>query len=238
LGPQFKPNAAFSKEKPLVSSPIIQYKPRTQPTPSREAKKKVPHTSPKDKEADQTEMAIDTDIKRERRVYKLDEIAPSSLEMGINAMNLTHPVTLPFLKSDVKEEMQVERDTAIKPYTENEILFFQFPSIMPFSSPEMTSKKPQPTKEDKPGMMRYDNDFVNSLQYIKESKIGKLYVLKSGKMKLRIGDNFFDVDQGLSCSFLQELHYVNLNSKEMFNLGEIDKRIVITPDLNDLLGGK
>lgn len=81
-----------------------------------------------------------------------------------------------------------------------------------------------------------------------------MYILKSGKVKLQIGDNMFEVAQGMPCSFLQELHYLNLSSKgysffhwlpklkfnflEIFNLGDIDKRIVVTPDFEDLLKKK
>jgi len=101
---------------------------------------------------------------------------------------------------------------------------------MPFIVPE----KPVNTDKDE-GHMRYDNGFVNTLQHIKEGKVGKLYVLKSGKLKLQIGENMFDVAQGMPYSFLQELHYLNLEQKEMFNLGDLEKRIVVTPDLESLI---
>jgi DNA-directed RNA polymerase III subunit RPC4 len=245
-GLQFKPNTSSSKEKPLVSTPIIQYKPKTQTVqPGREFKRKSAPLPTGDRPANfhGGDMLIDVpDLSiREKRVFKVDEIAPTALEMGIDAMNLSHPVTLPFLTAKAEpipdDDMTGFSEDKKQHFKENELLFFQFPSIMPYLN-EAVEKRNEKPKEGDAGHMKYDNGFANTLQHIKEGKIGKMYVLKSGKVKLQIGDNMFEVAQGMPCSFLQELHYLNLNSKEIFNLGEIDKRIVVTPDLEVLLQKK
>jgi len=245
VGLQFKPNAASSKEKPLVSTPVIQYKPKTQTVqPGREFKRKSAPVPAKGKPADYGDMLVDApDLsKREKRVFNVEEIAPTALEMGIDAMNLNHPITLPFLtaKSEAspEDDMMMYNEERKQYFKENELLFFQFPSIMPYSNEAAEIKKEEKPKEGDSGHMAYDNGFSNTLQHIKEGKIGKMYVLKSGKVKLQIGDNMFEVAQGMPCSFLQELHYLNSTSKEIFNLGEIDKRIVVTPDLEVLLEKK
>lgn len=274
--PQFKPNMAVSKTKPTISAPIIQYKPKTQTVQQREqreVKRKPPKTA---------DMLLEgTELKREKRVFNIDEIAPTALEMGLDAMNLTHPVTLPFLaakntgepapKRELTEAMQVEE---VKPkvegdiyqreianafdqqvvktsvaenlfranklegsyYGENELLFFQFPSIIPFATPEVMAN----VKEEKETTerMKYDNGFANTFENIKEGKIGKLYILKSGQVKLRIGECTFNLSQGMPCGFLQELHSVDLQSKEIFHLGDINKRVVVSPDIEDLIQKK
>jgi DNA-directed RNA polymerase III subunit RPC4 len=241
-GPQFKPNASSAKEKPQVSTPIVQFKPKIQTAqPGKEYKRKSTPTPAKGKPVD-NDMLIDApDLsKREKRVFNVEEIAPTALEMGIDAMNLSHPVTLPFITAkteNISDDTMMIQEEKSPHFKENELLFFQFPSIMPYLH-EPPEKKEGKEKVVDSGHMKYDNGFSNTLQHIKEGKIGKMYVLKSGKVKLQIGDNMFDVAQGMPCSFLQELHYLNLTSKEIFNLGEIDKRIVVTPDLEVLLQKK
>lgn len=59
---------------------------------------------------------------------------------------------------------------------------------------------------------KVDDRFFNSA-YGLEGKIGKLYILKSGQVKLRIGECTFNLSQGMPCGFLQELHSVDLQSK-------------------------
>jgi len=253
----------------MNTSPIIQFRPKTQQVP--EAKRKVEvKTEVKSQPVDNLVMSP----KKEQRVFHIDEIAPSALEMGIDAMNLSHPITVPFMVTNkdtpssthsfsdapntgvesmgdiyqrecenfdntkelittsiaenlFRNSSDIKDNNAAKYFGNNELLFFQFPSKLPFLKPDMEVETPQ--------VIRYDNGFKNNLQDIKDGKIGKIYILKSGKVKLVIDDNVFDISQGMPCGFLQELHYMNLKSKEMCHLGDINKRIVVSPDIQDLL---
>lgn len=99
---------------------------------------------------------------------EVEDIAPTALEMGIDAMNLSHPVTLPFTAAkaeSIADEQTIRNNQKKQHFKENELLFFQFPSIMPFAN-EVVDKKEEKPKED-PGHMRYDNGFANTLQHIK-----------------------------------------------------------------------
>lgn len=63
-------------------------------------------------------------------------------------------------------------------------------------------------------------------------KIGKLKIYKSGKMKLVIGDNTFDVTQGMKNSFLQEVALEDNNNDIMYNLGKVKpEKLIISPSI-------
>lgn len=99
-------------------------------------------------------------------ILEVEEIAPTALEMGIDAMNLSHPVTLPFAaaKAESIADDQTTRNREKKQhFKENELLFFQFPSIVPYIN-EIPEKKEDKNKE---GHMKYDNGFESTLQHIK-----------------------------------------------------------------------
>ena len=92
-----------------------------------------------------------------------------------------------------------------------ETLIVQFPTSLPASLPRREDlKKP------------YEDD----LRALKPGLIGKLQVLRSGKTRLILGDETFDVDRGLHCSMLQQL--VAVHSDKLVVLGNVHNKLLVT----------
>ncbi|CAE7309040.1 rpc53 [Symbiodinium natans] len=68
-----------------------------------------------------------------------------------------------------------------------------------------------------------------------DGKLGKLRVYKSGKVRMEIGGISFCVDQGCETFFQQDLALVCPLAGEFFNLGRLNTRMVLTPDLDAIL---
>ncbi|CEM17792.1 unnamed protein product [Vitrella brassicaformis CCMP3155] len=70
----------------------------------------------------------------------------------------------------------------------------------------------------------------SSIDQLPEGKLGKLLIYKSGRVKLQLGDHLFNIDQGSECQFAQDVGCV-VGSSELTFLGPVQKRMVITPDI-------
>ncbi|CAE7665897.1 rpc53, partial [Symbiodinium pilosum] len=68
-----------------------------------------------------------------------------------------------------------------------------------------------------------------------DGKLGKLRVYKSGKVRMEVGGISFCVDQGCETFFQQDLALVCPLAGEFFNLGRLNTRLVLTPDLDAIL---
>lgn len=146
---------------------------------------------------------------------------------------------------------------------DDELLFFQLPSILPrFEKPpeaktgdeEMTDKvKEEPNTEDKGKSKAEDSKALPSavqrasleeamaamdLNSIPEGQVGSLVIYKSGKMKMKFGDILLDVRQGMRSTFLEDVAVVDVESKEkkkIIQLGHIVQKLVCLPDMDVLL---
>lgn len=63
--------------------------------------------------------------------------------------------------------------------------------------------------------------------------LGKLIRYKSGKIKMKIGDNTFDINPGLKGEFYQEILAVDKDRREASSLTKIQEKFVVKPDLDD-----
>jgi len=61
--------------------------------------------------------------------------------------------------------------------------------------------------------------------------IGKLCRMKNGELKLRIGNNFFDLTQGVQDSFYKELYAIDYSEQVAMSLFPIEKKFIIKPDM-------
>ncbi|KAJ2499679.1 hypothetical protein GGH96_003342 [Coemansia sp. RSA 1972] len=70
-----------------------------------------------------------------------------------------------------------------------------------------------------------------------DGRIGTLVVLKSGAVKMKIGDILFDVTQGADCSFLRGLLAVDVRGTDSTAhlLGNIETQLMCTPDLDSIV---
>jgi len=77
-----------------------------------------------------------------------------------------------------------------------------------------------------------------SLSELPPMKLGKIMLLKSGKVCLQIGDVLFDVSPGVESIMRQELAIVDSAKKECTVLGSVERRVMVTPDLETLLSDR
>ncbi|KAJ1841510.1 hypothetical protein LPJ73_006094, partial [Coemansia sp. RSA 2703] len=69
-----------------------------------------------------------------------------------------------------------------------------------------------------------------------DGRIGTLAVLKSGAVRLKIGDLLLDVSRGAECQFMRSLMALDsADSHSAFLLGNIDQLFLCTPDLEATL---
>ncbi|XLU63385.1 hypothetical protein S245_022594 [Arachis hypogaea] len=87
------------------------------------------------------------------------------------------------------------------------------------SKPQGSMKKVKPCKlnELPPGFM------------------GKMLVYKSGAIKLNLGDTLYDVSPGSNCTFAQDVAVMNTAEKHCCAIGEIRRRVIVTPDIDDMI---
>ncbi|XP_059624899.1 DNA-directed RNA polymerase III subunit rpc4-like [Cornus florida] len=65
--------------------------------------------------------------------------------------------------------------------------------------------------------------------------LGKMLVYKSGAVKLKLGNTLYDVSPGSDCVFGQDVVAINTIDKSCSMLGELNKRAIVTPDIDSLL---
>lgn len=127
-----------------------------------------------------------------------------------------------------------------------QLLFFQFPTSLPLPQAESVAEADMDTSED---VQTYDSQSEENYKKRRHESIhgcklkdlpgglmGKILVYKSGKVKMKLGDALFDVSAGLNCTFAQEAAAINTNKKHCCSLGEVNKRAIVTPDIEYLVG--
>ncbi|XP_048569570.1 uncharacterized protein LOC125550599 [Triticum urartu] len=123
-----------------------------------------------------------------------------------------------------------------------QLLFFQFPASLPLPQVVSVAGGDMDTS-DSEGVETEETNKKRRLESINGCKLkdlpgglmGKLLVYKSGKVKMRLGDALFDVSAGLDCTFAQEAVAINTNKKHCCSLGEVNKRAILTPDIEYLV---
>ncbi|KAI6044295.1 RNA polymerase III RPC4-domain-containing protein [Pisolithus marmoratus] len=66
--------------------------------------------------------------------------------------------------------------------------------------------------------------------------IGQLEVYRSGAVKMRLGNNILlNVSEATQASFLQQAVHLDMENKRLHAIGEVNKRYVVSPDLDTLL---
>ncbi|XP_074562268.1 uncharacterized protein LOC141818713 isoform X2 [Curcuma longa] len=111
-----------------------------------------------------------------------------------------------------------------------QMFFFQFPPTLPSVKKPAADGGSRSTSE-------LEKQFTNGckLEDLPEGLIGKIMVHRSGKMKMKLGDTLFDVYPGVKCDFAQQVAAINVKEKHCCILGEPDKRVVVTPDVDSLV---
>jgi DNA-directed RNA polymerase III subunit RPC4 len=134
------------------------------------------------------------------------------------------------IKKNLKEELN----------NENGLFIFQFPRQIPIKdlNLQIKAKEEENTNEepnyDENGFL-ISQEFKNSFQELKDNtKIGKLIIMKSGKIKIKIGDIYFDINEGSLTKFAQYSAIVTGNDdNQAFILGQpLNKKLIVTPEFD------
>ncbi|KAM0947226.1 putative DNA-directed RNA polymerase III subunit RPC4 [Dioscorea sansibarensis] len=162
-------------------------------------------------------------------------------------MNSYYPITLPLRRPDsrspeILDEVEfgkasnssAEDTNKIRPAEtfglmersdEARMLFFQLPASLP-------QEKKSASHKDGSGRS------CCILQGLPSGLMGKMLVYRSGIVKMKLGDILLDVSPGVDCIFPQDVAAINMDEKHCCILGEINKRAVLSLDVDYLLNAK
>ncbi|KAF3331796.1 DNA-directed RNA polymerase III subunit RPC4 [Carex littledalei] len=105
-----------------------------------------------------------------------------------------------------------------------QMIFFQLPAMLPLSKPDTGASSSRGAKKG------------CKLRELSAGHIGKLLVYKSGKVKMKFGENLFDVYPGSECKFSQDVAVVDLKEKQCCVIGQLGKeRAIVIPDIDSML---
>jgi len=63
-------------------------------------------------------------------------------------------------------------------------------------------------------------------------------IYRSGRVKLEVGAHLYDVNHGSDCNFAQDVGCVIASNMELIFLGKCTKRLVVTPDIVNMVQHK
>ncbi|XP_078179809.1 uncharacterized protein LOC144573902 [Carex rostrata] len=128
------------------------------------------------------------------------------------------------------------------------MIFFQLPAVLPLSKPDMGDSSLRGAKKDTEASSsrcaKKDMGPSSSrgakkgckLRELSAGYMGKLLVCKSGKVKMKFGENLFDVYPGSECKFSQDVAVVGLKEKQCCVIGQLRKeRAIVIPDVDSML---
>ncbi|KAF3330020.1 DNA-directed RNA polymerase III subunit RPC4 [Carex littledalei] len=125
-----------------------------------------------------------------------------------------------------------------------QMIFFQLPAMLPLSKPDMGDSAKKDTEASSLRGAKKDTGASSSrgakkgckLRELSAGYMGKLLVYKSGKVKMKFGENLFDVYPGSECKFSQDVAVVNLKEKQCCVIGQLGKeRAIVIPDIDSML---
>lgn len=159
---------------------------------------------------------------------------------------VTLPVRMPYSGNpELLDEQEFTEDSETNAYNESslkpaeelglleedlerKLVFFQLPATMPLPNQSVKNEG----SSSKP--LKNASKACN-LSELPSGLMGKMLVYKSGVVKLKLGDHLYNVSGGLDCSFAQDLAAMNTKEKYCCNVGELNKRAIITPDIESVL---
>ncbi|KAF7794473.1 hypothetical protein EIP86_005607 [Pleurotus ostreatoroseus] len=188
---------------------------------------------------------------------KLDQMEVEEEETESSKVNLANAVHL----SDSEEEEEMEDiidDFALNMNMDTDddiqqerLYFFQFPHPLPtfLSKSEGTRESivPEPSEGSAATPKAEDGKPADPTTPQTEGKlaaepakidgvVGQLEIYRSGAVKMRLGnDILLDVTAATQPSFLQHAVYVDPEHKRICVLGEVNRRFVVSPDIDALL---
>ena len=180
---------------------------------------------------DEEDSKINKDQNKKQEVYDIESIINDIKEKDPKAYV---PIVLPFKEEHSEKNLKEELNK------ENSLFIFQFPRQIPIKDlPMQTKAKEEENVNEEPN---YDEngflisqEFKNSFQELKDNTtIGKLVIMKSGKIKIKMGDIYFDINEGSLTKFAQYSAIVTGNDdSQAFILGQpLNKKLIVTPEFD------
>ncbi|KAK9672798.1 hypothetical protein RND81_12G125500 [Saponaria officinalis] len=139
----------------------------------------------------------------------------------------------------------------LNPETEknDRLLFFQFPQSLPAMKRVASAKGKEKEGSFPPSNQKVsiafpsDGSPINagtsqrycSIEDLSSGHMGKLLVYKSGAVKLKLGETLYTVSPGVDCDIAQDVAAIDTKKKVYCEIGGIDGRAVVTPDVDYLL---
>ncbi|KAK9102935.1 hypothetical protein Sjap_020189 [Stephania japonica] len=118
--------------------------------------------------------------------------------------------------------------------SENErMLFIQLPASLPSIKRSATAKGKDAADNSNPGRNKHLREKGCILEELKPGFMGKMLVYKSGAVKMKLGKIIYDMSPGSDCIFPQDVAAINTKEKQCCIMGGLNKRAVVTPDMND-----
>jgi len=177
-------------------------------------------------------------------VEKLKQQAKKSNDPGVLKVNEDQPHPAPS-KLDGEEEAtayaeeQDMKQREITKYfidndpTDERLFHVQLPTALPIltSTAQQQPRKKPPKNPNLPTL----DVFEPTVNQIPPGFLGQIYVYKSGKAKIKLGETLFDIVPGAECGFLQETAYLSADQELCCMLGEVSDRLSFVPDIDSLL---
>ena len=185
----------------------------------------------KEESAEKNMDDIDKSKNIKPKVYDIESIINDIKEKDPKAYV---PIVLPFEKDETKKNLKDELSK------DNGLFIFQFPRQIPIKdlNTQIKAKEEENTNEepnyDENGFL-ISQEFKNSFQELKDNtKVGKLVFMKSGKIKIKMGDIYFDINEGSLTKFAQYSAIVTGNDdNQAFILGKpLNKKLIVTPEFD------
>ncbi|XP_054812439.1 uncharacterized protein LOC129313405 isoform X2 [Prosopis cineraria] len=106
---------------------------------------------------------------------------------------------------------------------EKQMLLFQLPAL------PLVKQLASGKGKEKVGTSEASMKGCNNLEELSGGYMGKMLVYKSGAVKLKLGENLFDVSVGSDCVFAQDVVAMDTARKNCCVLGELGKKAIVTP---------
>ena len=132
---------------------------------------------------------------------------------------------------------------------EEQLFLLQLPSTLPVAAPAAKEQRTQQAGRRKGAAAAAAGEGFGeakglrsgglegaSISRVPPGKLGKLLVFESGKVKLQIGDVLLDVGSGMPCLARQEVAAVNHEAGHLVLLGDVTQRVVVSPNVWQLMG--
>ncbi|KAF7836357.1 DNA-directed RNA polymerase III subunit rpc4-like [Senna tora] len=74
----------------------------------------------------------------------------------------------------------------------------------------------------------------STLEDLSRGFMGKMLVYKSGAVKLKLGETLYDVSPGSNVEFAEDVVAMDTAEKNCCVLGELEKRAIVTPDVDSI----